>query len=173
MNVISARKRPGDPWGGVIVALAVAVVILGVLIYFLPRTPKMTRPSSAAEVPPQATGAMLQIQNLRMSLDPTGKSLTLMGRINNNGTQTVNGALMHIQFLGAQGANAGSVDLPVESVSVEGKPSKADIKGTQSLAEAPLKPNDTREFQVEVPNVPAGWNHQMPGISFTQITSHP
>ncbi len=173
LNVIRGRKRPGSAWNGLVMGLAIVVVLLAVIIYFLPRAPKATRPSPGAEVPAQATGAMLQIQGVQMAMDPTGRSLTLQGRMFNNGTQTVTGAMMHVQFLGANGANAGSADVPVEILQTSGKGTKAKVTASQTLTDAPLKPNDAREFQVQINNVPQSWNHQMPQVSFTQVASHP
>lgn len=173
LETVPNRKPPQGAWGGVTAALIVVVILLVVVFYFLPRAPKMTRPSPGATVPAQATGEMLQIQNVQLSPDPTGKSVIIQGDITNNGTQTVTGAVMHVQFMGANGANAGSADAPVQVLGTEGKGAKTNVTDAKMLTDAPMKPNDHRAFRVLVNDVPADWNHSMPQISFTQVASHP
>ena len=173
LETVPSRKPPKGAWNGVLAALAIIVVLFAVVFYYLPRAPKMSRPSPGATVPAQATGDMLQIQNVQLSPDPTGKSLLIQGTITNNGTQTVNGALMHVQFMGSNGANAGSADAPVEVLQTQGQGVKAKVTDAQALVDAPMKPNDSRPFRVQVNNVPADWNHEMPQLSFAQVASHP
>jgi len=173
LETVPDRKPPQGAWGGVTAALIVIGILLALVLYFLPRAPKMTQPSPGAAIPAQATGAMLQIQNVQLAPDPTGRAVIIQGDIMNNGTQTVTGAMMHVQFMGANGANAGSADAPVQVLDTEGKGAKTNVTDAKMLTDAPMKPNDHRAFRVQVNDVPADWNHSMPQISFTQVASHP
>ena len=173
LETVPTRRPPSGAWNGVLAALAVIVILFAVVFYYLPRSPKMTQPSPGATVPAQATGDMLQIQNVQLAPDPTGKSLLIQGNIMNNGTQTVTGAMMHVQFMGANGANAGSANVPVQVLETNGSGNNAKVSDAQTLTASPMKPNDARAFRVQVNNVPADWNQEMPQISFSQVASHP
>jgi hypothetical protein len=79
----SELKNPNPPssgFPGVLIAITVAVVLLGAAMYYLPRAPKRTPPPSAAQVPIQPTGSQLQLSHLESSMAPTGGAMYLDGR---------------------------------------------------------------------------------------------
>jgi len=166
--VRTPHPRSGVP--RVITALIVAAVLLAGIIYFMPRAPKATTPPpTAANVPPQPTPGTLQVSAVSMTVDPTGNSLYLEGKIQNTGNRTVNGAIMHVIFRAPNGTVVADDAAPVQALS----PGQGTSHTTQALTQAPLKPGETEPFRVAADRVPKNWNHQMPELRISDVTSHP
>ncbi len=166
---VMKTPRPKSGVRAVILALIVAALLLAAVIYFMPRAPKATPPPAAAEVPSQPTGSAIQVSRVTMTPDPTGNSLYIQGMMTNAGSQTINGAVMHVIFHGTDGRVLGDMNSPVESVSA----GKGGSEVAHPLTTEPLKPNDTRPFRVGIDHVPQGWNHRMPEVRISEVTSHP
>lgn len=161
-------EKPTSGISGVAIAIIVAAVLLAAIIYFMPRAPKATPPSTGAEVPAQPTGGQIQIQDVSMSRAPVGDSMYLQGRLNNAGQTAINGAVMEVVFRGGDGRVVGS-----ERSKVMGLNQQGNTFTEQDLTQAPIKPNDTRPFRVTVNRVPQGWNQQTPELRVIEVTSHP
>lgn len=160
--------RPGSGAPGVIIAIIVALILLAAIFYFMPRAPKATPPKPAADMPVQPVPGQIEVQNVNMSMAPNGRAMTLQGMMTNHGGQVINGIAARVLFRG----NDGTV-LANEIGKVYALKKVGDDLVPDDLTKAPLKPNDTRPFRVEVADVPQGWNHQAPELQITTVTSHP
>ncbi|MGI9102458.1 MAG: hypothetical protein ACR2IF_08440 [Terriglobales bacterium] len=150
------------PW--VLIAIIVAAAILLALIIWLPRTPRAYTPSGA-QVPAQPTGQQIQLTDVRLTPAPVGNAAYLETRLVNAGPTQINGVLVDVTFKGANGANVGTMRLPVEGI-VGGSNTTA-----QPLTEAPIKPGEARPVRIALNNVPAAWDHSLPELSVAAVTA--
>lgn len=161
-------KAPSSPTPGVILAIVVALLLLGAIFYFLPRTPERTRNEPPASIPSQPVGGELQLGQPAMSVDPTGRSVNLDAKITNRGLTDVTGIMAQVSFTTGTGEVV-SVNRPVSGLA--GGDQTAGAGGTQDLTSVPIKPGEIRPVRISVDNVPQNWNREMPGIRFTAVTA--
>ena len=159
-------KRPGSGVPGVLLAVVVAAALLAVIAYYMPRAPKKTPPPTAAEIPQQPGTNQLQFSALQMTPAPTGGALTLRGQVMNTGGRPVIGANVVLGFQDAQGRILQTITAPMIGMSA-----MDNSLVTDEFSKDPLKPNDTRPFQVQVSQVPAGWNHTMPRMRVVTVSA--
>jgi hypothetical protein len=161
-----APKRPSSAVPGVLFAIVVAAVLIAVIGYYMPRTPKVTPPPSAAEVPQQPVPNQLQFSSLQITPAPTGGALTLRGQVTNTGGRPVIGATVVLSFQDAQGRILQALTAPMI-----GMAARDNALVTDEFSKDPLKPNDTRPFEVTVSQIPAGWNHTMPEMKIVTVSA--
>ncbi len=161
-----ARKRASSAVPGVLFAIVVAAALIAVIAYYMPRAPKKTPPPTAAEVPQQPTANQLQFSNVQMTPAPTGGAVSLRGQVMNAGSRPVIGATVVLSFQDAHGRILQTISAPMI-----GMTTKNNDLVTDEFSKDPLKPNDTRPFQVTVSQVPAGWNHTMPGMKVVTVSA--
>jgi hypothetical protein len=169
---LTPPEPPRRAWGGVIVAIVLAAILLA-MFYKMLQAPTANPTPSAATVPDQPTGSAIQIQSLQMTPSPDGNSMTLQGQLMNAGQQTLTGVNMNVSFRGRDGRVLSAAAYPVDVLDVSGRGAGARGSGEKPLGIEPSKPNDLRSFRVRVDRVPQGWNHQMPDVSIAEVTSHP
>src|SRR5579864_8919358 len=68
-------QRPQSNVSWPLIAVAVAVLILGVFIFYLPRVPRRGPNPTTAEVPPQPFGQTIQITDLKIQPSPVGGNI--------------------------------------------------------------------------------------------------
>jgi hypothetical protein len=163
---MGATKRPGSGVPGVLLAIIVAAALLAVIGYYMPRAPKKTPPPTAAQLPQQPGANQLQFSHLQMTPAPTGGALTLRGQVMNTGGRAVIGATVMLGFQDAQGRVLQAVSAPLI-----GMAARNNSLATDEFSKDPLKPNDTRPFEVSVSQVPAGWNHTMPEMKVVTVSA--
>ena len=83
------QKTPGSPL--VPLGIIAAAVLLLVIIFFMPRTPKQTMAPTNAVVPSQPTGDQVQISHTRVVPDPTGNQMYVYTTLFNSGSTAING----------------------------------------------------------------------------------
>lgn len=152
------------PWP--LIAIIIAAAILAALIWWLPQTPKKQLPPNAAAVPAQPTGDQIQLTNLKMTPSTTGSAFYVEGMLYNNGNSDITGVQVQAAFHGINGQVLGAQTRPVE-----GMVGNSAIEA-QNLAQAPIKPNQSRAVRVYFDHYPAGWNKQMPDLKVTTVTAH-
>lgn len=105
-----------------------------------PKAPRVVRTPSGAEVPRQPTGEQIQLTQVQTVPSPVGDSLYLNAMLHNAGNSAITGAQVNAQFVGANGAIAGSTTGTVQAV----------FGGTSSedLTKAPIKPNESRPVRI-------------------------
>lgn len=160
------RKAPqggGMPMSAWVVA---GVVVLAVLVALVIAGRKRT-PTVTGIQPPAAYAANLQVSGLQMSESTSlsgGKSTYVDGRIRNNGGQTASGVTVQVLFRNDEG-----MPPQVETVPLMLVRTREPYVDTQTVAAAPLKPGDEREFRLIFESIPSNWNQQMPEIRIIQV----
>jgi hypothetical protein len=109
---------------------------------------------------------MLQLTNPKMTAAPTGNSMYIDAMVQNTSPQTINGIVAQVRFRAQDGSVAQAVEVPVQLVQQDG------ARISQDVTSAPIKPNDTRPIRIAIDRVPQDWNHQMPEIQVSAVTSH-
>ena len=148
------------PW--TIVALIAGAALLIVIFVVLPRAPHVTRPPSDAKVPAQPTGDQIQFTNLNLTPAPVGDAVYLTGLLRNTGNTAITGVQVQAEFLGRNGPVLAAITRPVEGLAGGAKP--------KDLTQAPIEPNQSRFIRIYFEHVPAGWNHQLPELTVTNVT---
>jgi hypothetical protein len=161
-------EPPTSGRAGVILALITAALLLGAILYFMPRAPKAAPTPTAAEVPQQPVPGQVQLTNTNMTLGPTGNSMNIDAMAQNTSNQTIIGLAALVRFHGQDGAILDSVNLPVEALTAQ-----SGGRVDEALTKVPIKPNDTRPIRIAINRVPPNWNHKMPEIQISAVSSHP
>ena len=159
-------KRPGSGVPGVLLAIIVAAALIAAIVYYLPRAPKKAPAPTAAQVPMQPGANQLEFSQLQMALAPTGGAMTLDGQVTNTGNRPIIGATAMLTFHNAGGAVVGTVTAPLIGMAKKGQ-----SLATDEFSSDPLKPNDTRPFRLTVSQIPAAWNHTMPGMRILTVSA--
>jgi hypothetical protein len=159
-------EPPTSGRAGAILAIITAALILGAILYFMPRAPKASPAPSSASVPNGPAAGMLQLTNPKMTAAPTGNSMYIDAMVQNTSPQTINGIVAQVRFRSQDGSVAQAVEVPVQLVQQDG------ARISQDVTSAPIKPNDTRPIRIAIDRVPEDWNHQMPEIQVSAVTSH-
>ena len=148
------------PWP--IVGLIVGAALLLTIIAVLPRRPHVTKPESAADIPRQPTDEQIQFTGVKMAPAPAGDSVYLDTVLHNTGDTAITGVQVNGQFMGSNGAVAGSSSGTVQDMS--GGASTGD------LAQTPIKPNQSRAVRIYFEHAPHGWNRQVPELTVINVT---
>jgi hypothetical protein len=155
------KRRPSWlPW----LALLAGIAILAIIIWQLPRTPKQMAPATNGEIPNQPTGAQIQLSQLQLSPRGPDGSINLDGMLFNNGNQPVIAVATEVIFHDANGQVIDRVPSAMLSVEKNGGP-------TKTFADDPIKPQAMRPFRLQFSNVPQSWDHKVPEIRITEVSS--
>lgn len=160
---LQAPPKPRFPWP--LIAIVIAAAILAVLIWWLPQ-PKKQLPPNAAAVPAQPTGNQVQLTSLKMTPSTVGSAFYVEAMLYNNGNTDITGVQVQAAFHGINAQVLETQTRPVEGM-VGNSATEA-----QNLAQAPIKPNQSRAVRVYFNHYPAGWNKQMPDLKVTTVTAH-
>jgi hypothetical protein len=148
------------PW--TIVAIIIGAALLIAVIGFFPKGPRKVTAPAGAQIPPQPTAAQVEFTNVELEPSPAGGALYLKAMLHNAGDTAITGVQVGARFLGADGKSAGNTIGKVEGVT----------GGTtaEDLTKAPIQPNESRPVRIYFPQVPSGWNHEMPALTVTTVT---
>jgi hypothetical protein len=165
-DAIFASKPPaggGIPvtaWGAAGLAVLVVVILL-----VLAGRHKAAAPATIQ--PPAPYAANLPLSQLVMSESTSlsgGKSTFIDGHIKNTGNQTVTGVTVQVLFHNNEAMPPQIETLPLPLIRT-----REPYVDTQTVAAAPLKPGDERDFRLIFESLPANWNMQMPEIRIVQV----
>ena len=151
---------PVMAWGAAGLAVLVVVIVL-----VLAGRHKAVAPATVQ--PLAAYAASLPLSQLAMSESTSlsgGKSTFIDGHIQNTGTQTVSGITVQVLF-----RNEEAMPPQIDTVPLSLVRTKEPYIDTQSVASAPLKAGDERDFRLIFESIPANWNNQMPEIRIIQV----
>ena len=109
-------KRPGSSMPGVVLGILVALILLGALVYFLPRTPKNRPPATAAQVPAQPVPGELQLQGMQLVAGPTDGAYYLDGNVTNTGPHSITGIMADVKLRNTQNQVVLDVQRPLEGM---------------------------------------------------------
>lgn len=151
---------------GVVLGILVALILLGALVYFLPRTPKNRPPATAAQVPAQPVPGELQLQGMQLVAGPTDGAYYLDGNVTNTGPHSITGIIADVKLRNTQNQVVLDVQRPLEGMAVHDHGLVSD-----PLTKDPIKPNDTRPVRLGLDNVPSSWNHNLPEIRIVTVTA--
>jgi hypothetical protein len=150
----------------VLFGIFAAAIILAAILIWMPRAPRPSNAPSNAVVPsqPGAIGSQVQLSEIRLSPASAGSQMYIYARLSNTGNTAINALTVNVAFPSAgDGRPAGAVTAEAESY---------DNGQSQSLASAPIKPNQTRDVRIPIEGVPAGWNHQTPEIKVQDVGAY-
>jgi hypothetical protein len=151
------------------IALIVALGMIALVIWYMPRTSAGTAAPTNAEVPPQPGGDQLQIKDVTIAESPAASgtssgNVRLEGKIFNAGQSTVNEIEVEAIFLDSQGRMAHSETEPLSVLVPQGN----SMKET-AFADAPLARSRTAPFRVTFSAVPDSWNKQLPQLRIIHV----
>lgn len=176
-RLVSKPEQPTGGGPGVTLAIVTALLMLGAILYFMPRNSKNVSSAPAGAVTPeQPSSGQLQFSDLTMTTAPVGNALSIDAQLSNSGASDVNGVMAEVVFPLSNHQTA-AVQAPVFGVAV-GKTGKtgntsAVTGDVEDLTKAPIKPGETRPVRITVNAVPQGWNHQVPQIRVAETTGTP
>ncbi|MDE3105089.1 MAG: DUF2393 family protein [Acidobacteriota bacterium] len=162
-------RQPEQPstslavWG--VAGAVVLVVVLGLVM--LGR--RSSGPALNVIQPLAGYAGSLPLTQLAMSESTSlsgGKSTYIDGHIQNTGSQTVSSVTVQAIF-----RNDEQMPPQVETVPLMLIRTHEPYIDTQSVAAAPLKPGDDREFRLIFESLPGNWNMQMPEIHIVQAAT--
>lgn len=174
--LVQRADPPSSSTLGVILAIVTAVLLLGAILYFMPRAPKGTTPQIGSTKLGQGGGSLLSISGLRMSEAATGGAINLDGQLTNSSSTAVSGVTVEVVFRLTNALRA-SIERPVQGIAlgIQGNEGKQADTGkvtgdTEDLAKSPIKPGETRPVRIVVDQLPKAWNHQIPQIRVVETT---
>ena len=156
--LVQRAEEPTSSTPGVILAIVTAVLLLGAILYFMPRGK-----NTSALTTTQPAGSLLAEGGWRMTEAPTGGAISLDGQITNVGSTPVSDVTARVVFGLTNGLRA-SIARPVQGIATGGKTITGD---TEELTKSPIKPNETRPVRIAVEELPKAWNHQTPQVKLT------
>ena len=161
-EVIQLQKRGRFPWP--LVALIVAAAILALIAYYVPRVPK-TNPAAkvTGEAPSQPAPDMISVDNVKMTLGPTGGNAYLDAVFANHGDKAVTAATVQLLYTTTDGKTVRGDEEPVLALK------DASGADTTALADNPLPAGGTLPVRISVLSPPANWDHKAPGIEIVNI----
>jgi hypothetical protein len=148
-----------------LIILIVAAAILGTLIYYLPRTPKAEPEPTGAITPAQPTNGQVRLTDVSLASSPVGNQIYINAVLHNAGNTAINGVVVNVSFPGSNGKTAGTVQAPVFALTGESNSIQ------EPLVNHPIVPNGEQAVRIVVPNAPAGWNRQLPGVTVAEVTA--
>lgn len=148
------------PWPILILIGGAALLIA--IFALLPRMSHLTTPPTGAQVPQQPTADQVQLTNLKLAPAPVGGAAYMTAILHNTGDTTITGVQLQAEFLGRNGPVLDTITVPVQGL--------ADRTTPQDLTKSPIKPNEARPVRIYFQRTPAGWNHQLPNLTVTNVT---
>jgi hypothetical protein len=168
----SPENEPSrGPWIGLGVGLIIVVAMIGFLIYSSRNNPSRRPAPPAVMQQAQADpyAAQLEIKKPRMAQAENmlgGSSTYIEGDITNKGDQTVVGATVEVTF-----RNSLNEVVQRENQVLRVVLARAPAIDVGALNLSPLKPGETKEFQLIFEHVSADWNGQHPELRVTTVST--
>jgi hypothetical protein len=147
------------PWPILILIGGAALLIA--IFALLPKA-YLLKPPPGAQVPQQPTADQVQLTNLKLAPAPAGGAAYMTAILHNTGNTAITGVQLQAEFLGRNGPVLNTLTVPVQGL--------ADMTTPQDLTKSPIQPNESRPVRIYFEHTPAGWNHQLPGLTVTTVT---
>jgi hypothetical protein len=158
----SVAEEPDSSKRIIAIAMA-AVVIIAIAGAYLLRG----KPKTASGPPPYA--ASLALSDFKMSAAENFVGATVSyidGTVTNSGGQTVTHVIVQVNFKDDIGQLAQRDDIPLQILKTDG-PYPEAVDFTLS----PLAPGQNKPFRLTFESISAAWNHQVPEIKITEVTT--
>jgi hypothetical protein len=160
-----SKLKSMAPWP--LVAIIVAALLLIVVLYQAPRSPKKAEGPAAGQVPEQPNAGQLQVSDVKATASPAGAgAVVVSGRLTNTGQRPVGGVMIDAIFNDAQGNDVFRDTQPASAVAAQ---SKAGAKPVDMQSQ-PIAPGKAQDFRVEFAGVPENWNKQLPELRIVHVT---
>ena len=159
----NSKKRAPTSTKARLITTFLALVALGVVLRFLPATPRKAQ-ANTNHVSIQAAPPDLEASSVQMSQSVGGEALYLDGRVSNYGKARITSATVEVTFADAQGRPIATIQKPLAGVAKGGV---GAVPG--EFAQNPIGPNETRFFRIAVEQVPADWNHEVPQLKIVAV----
>jgi hypothetical protein len=148
-------------WRAIGIAVA-SVVAIAVILILISRT-EQKAPSGP---PPYA--ANLKLSDLKMSAAENFVGATVSyvdGTVTNTGNQTVNHAVVEVNFKDSMGQLAQRETVPLRVLQTSGPyPDAVDF------SVSPLAPGQSKPFRLTFEGISSQWNHEYPALKVVDIT---
>lgn len=156
------------------IAIGIAAVALVVIVLTLMFSGRDQSASNAPTDPNQPTRAAKYAENLPISdvkmatsqIGTGGQIYYVTGKIANTGSKTVTGASVELLFRDNLGKVCQRESEPLRVVT-QTEPA-LDVA---DLSRVPLKPAQSRDFQITLEHVSQDWNGQYPQVTITRVTA--
>jgi hypothetical protein len=156
-------------WGTLGIGLAaVAAVVIALIIASVRGRNELQKPVNPNQPSPAAAyAANLPLSDIKMSqadIGTGGQIYYITGKVTNNGDKTVSGALVELVFRNGMGQLVQRENEPLRIV-VATEPA-LDVA---DLARVPMKPGQSREFQIPVEHISQQWDGQYPTLTIVRV----
>lgn len=148
---------------------AVAIVILGAVLFLLGRRHGEPEPDPRVRQPLAAYAANLQISDIQMSESTSlsgGKVTYIDGHIVNHGSSTVTGITVQVLFANDE---AMSPQMFTDAMSLIR--TREPYVDTQAVAAAPITAGSGADFRLIFEGIKDNWNGQQPEIHIIRVTT--
>ena len=159
-----STKPPQSKFPWPLAALCIAVALLVVTLWIIPRTDKAATGTMNRTTEPTA-----QVRLAGVRIVPTQANnlanVDVYGEATNTGTRPVTQVLLSAAFHDKDGKTFMAQQEPMQRADVKGD----KVAGTKDLTEEPLKPGQTAGFRVSYSQVPGNWDGKPPELSVLQV----
>lgn len=160
----SDSRESGPPLVPLAIGAAAVLIVIGMFILFGRSKGNET---NSTTVDPYASSLLISEPAMSTAANFAGQEVTyLEGKITNNGTKTVNNAIVQIVFHDSLGQVVQKESQPVMVITT-----RDPYIDTAPLTSAPLKPGQTREFRLTFEHVSADWNVHLPEIKVVKTST--
>lgn len=145
----------------------VAVIAGGFVLFISVHHSKSGTEIAPVNVAADAYAAQLPITNMKMSEAGNlagGKETYIEGQITNNGTATVMSATVQVLFRNYAHEVVRNESLPVRLIRT-----RTPYTDIEPISAAPIKPGETREFQLIVEQEIPEWNGEYPEVKLIKV----
>ena len=157
-----SQSRP--PLIPIAIGVLAVLVVIGLFILF-GRGANQNAPT--AGVDPYASSLSISSPAMSTADNFAGQQVTYIeGKITNNGSKTVNNAVVQIVFHDSLGQVVQKETQPLMVITT-----REPYIDTAPLGTAPLHPGQTREFRLTFEHVSADWNMQLPEIKIVKTSA--
>lgn len=165
------REPSSGPWLGLSVGALLIIATVSFLIYSSRRDPgrKPAPQAIMQQAPADPYAAKLEVSGIRMAQAENllgGRSIYIEGNLKNTGDKTVIGASAEVTF-----HNSLHEIVQRENHVVRVVLAREPAVDIAALSVSPLKPGETKEFQLIFEHVSADWNAQYPELRITTVTT--
>src|SRR5579871_4993111 len=154
----------GPPLIPIAIGVIAVLLVIGAFILFGRGGANQNSPAGV-----DAYASNLSISNPAMSTADNfaGQQVTYIeGKITNNGSKTVNNAIVQIVFHDSLGQVVQKETQPLMVITT-----REPYIDTAPVSTAPLHPGQTREFRLTFEHVSADWNMQLPEIKIIKTSA--
>jgi hypothetical protein len=158
-------EQSGPPVVPIAIGAMAVLIVIGILMFFGRRSGNENAAQATAD--PYAANLVVSGEAMSTANNFAGQQVTYIeGKITNNGSKTVNSALLQTTFHNSLGEVA-QKDMQRLMVITTREP----YIDTAPLNSAPLKPGQTREFRQTFEHVTADWNMQAPDLAIVKTST--